>query len=931
MPVPKQSLVFLVDPPALPNGLAQALEREGCKVETLPTEQVSGALLISAPQAIVAPRRHADEVARAIRGAATSLEMPFLVVAPPEEVNRYRAQMAREVTVLVPSNVDPSALAIRVNATIKQASNKRVRPRTLLGVGDLSNFGAPSKAASPPRPAAPPPPIPPTNPLSAPEPIEPEPLEPESIEPDPIDPEPRDAALLTDADEIDESTNVTNFKPAKPPPPGAPFPAPTSRSAAPPIPKSTPAPPAAKPSTEESDDDPTRIVSKPAIHQWIDVKGTSSRPPPPIPVEAPVELGLPATEVLKLRIALVDDDVTRADSIGRALRLEGQDVLLATAGSTAPRWALLRQFAPQVIVMDSDSPHDGGLREALSEDPFLRETPVVFHPFSRLFNENTGKSDVKDLDDKLAGIGKTELEFTLGLESGRSMEVARRKINPGRLLALLTEFGRSVVITSNNAGEVMTWTLAGGLAGTAEVQTPSGVVTLTASQALDHVLAKPHAQVSVQARKDVRVSRGENVYDLLERAYREYLPRTPVGPSSPGASAPRASRPRDPAAAQLLDAIPEVTRQVSSPARPLIPTDAFLAIRDDSKVVGGTRKVSGGMVVLGLIFVFGLGAGAAIGVARFTKPAPKLVASGESTQGELNPAPAARSSAPENDGEGKGPPAEEAEEAAPSEETPDTSNKPASGDRWTIPEPVTVQTCEEILDKTPDAFANKPKWQGGTTWKKARTALMAGRQDDAHKAMCESAFIDPGGQASAGLAGLYLSQRALEQAEAWARKALEAKPGNRRAKELLGDALNQMGRLDEAKAVWLETLKLSETDEAKLKVVAKTLASSAQTAIKGGDTPLAERLLRRAATFDPESASTAAALAHVLLRNEQAGLAEKWANFAQSLDPEDPEALFVLGELALIAGDKDEARQLFEKIPKQAKISSQARERLAEM
>jgi Flp pilus assembly protein TadD len=197
--------------------------------------------------------------------------------------------------------------------------------------------------------------------------------------------------------------------------------------------------------------------------------------------------------------------------------------------------------------------------------------------------------------------------------------------------------------------------------------------------------------------------------------------------------------------------------------------------------------------------------------------------------------------------------------------------------------------------------------------------------------MCESAFIDPGGPASSGLAGLYLSQRALEQAEGWAKKGLEAKPDNRRAKELLGDALNQMGRLDEARAVWLETLKLGEEDEAKLKVVAKTLASSAQTAVKGGDTSLAERLLRRAATFDPENAATAAALAHILLRNEQPGLAERWGNFAQSMNPEEPEALFVLGELAFLEGNKDEAKQLFEKIPKRSKMSGMARQRLAKM
>jgi Flp pilus assembly protein TadD len=109
------------------------------------------------------------------------------------------------------------------------------------------------------------------------------------------------------------------------------------------------------------------------------------------------------------------------------------------------------------------------------------------------------------------------------------------------------------------------------------------------------------------------------------------------------------------------------------------------------------------------------------------------------------------------------------------------------------------------------------------------------------------------------------------------------------------------------------------------------LARSAQTAIKGGDTNLAERLLRRAATFAPEDAAIAAKLAFVLLKNDQAELAKRWANWSLSLEPELPEGFFVLRELALADGEQDEAKTYFQKVPDKSDFGRQAKDRLSQM
>jgi tetratricopeptide (TPR) repeat protein len=204
-----------------------------------------------------------------------------------------------------------------------------------------------------------------------------------------------------------------------------------------------------------------------------------------------------------------------------------------------------------------------------------------------------------------------------------------------------------------------------------------------------------------------------------------------------------------------------------------------------------------------------------------------------------------------------------------------------------------------------------------------------GERDTAHQLMCQAAFIDPSGPASVGLAGFYLANRSLKNAEEWALYGLEQRPAfPRKSQELLGDILVQMGKVNEAREIWLKTMNLNKDDHGKLRSVARTLTASAVKARRGGDFPLAERLLRRAVTFDDTNAAAAAGLALALYKNDQPGLAKRWAQRALSLDANSGEGLFVLGELALLSGDKSEARRNFSQIPQGTAFSKDALERL---
>jgi tetratricopeptide (TPR) repeat protein len=215
-----------------------------------------------------------------------------------------------------------------------------------------------------------------------------------------------------------------------------------------------------------------------------------------------------------------------------------------------------------------------------------------------------------------------------------------------------------------------------------------------------------------------------------------------------------------------------------------------------------------------------------------------------------------------------------------------------------VENPAEAESCETILGKTPEQFASEPGWRAAHNWKLARKNLVAGNNEVAVELMCKAAFIDPRGSAVSGLVRFHLGNRALTRALALAERGVEVSNGkNRVARELMGDVYNQMGELEKARNIWLETMNLSVDDTDRLKAVVRNLAKQATKARRGGDYPLAERLLRRAASFEQDDAEVAASLAFVLQKNDQPALAKIWADHALELDSASKEAKSVLEQL----------------------------------
>lgn len=259
------------------------------------------------------------------------------------------------------------------------------------------------------------------------------------------------------------------------------------------------------------------------------------------------------------------------------------------------------------------------------------------------------------------------------------------------------------------------------------------------------------------------------------------------------------------------------------------------------------------------------------------------------------------------------------------------SNPPSNPEQelWTVPENRSLATCEELLSLPRAELEEQPSWKGEALWKRARSELLLGREKSAHRLMCQAVVVSPNGPASVGLASHYLTHRAFDQAERWARFGIER--GGRRlrkSQELLADVHCQRGEMSAARSIWLQTMRLRAEDAERLQLVARALTESARQSLRGGDAALAERLLRRAAALDGANAERAARLSSVLAHNGQVAAAEAWARHAASLDENEARVHLSWGDIERAKGNLERARQHYQRVMAESPLGREAESRL---
>jgi len=222
-------------------------------------------------------------------------------------------------------------------------------------------------------------------------------------------------------------------------------------------------------------------------------------------------------------------------------------------------------------------------------------------------------------------------------------------------------------------------------------------------------------------------------------------------------------------------------------------------------------------------------------------------------------------------------------------------------------------SCAAVLGEDVPKPGRDIVHEASTLWAEARKMIVAGRLDDAHKKMCQAVSLNPQSAAVEGLAGFYLDQFSLDEAEQWIKKAEAIRPGQRETQLLLGDIQGLRGNVVAARATWLNALKIPESKASQIRAMSRDYSTAAGRKLVTGDLVKAELWYRRAVVLDEQNLAALMGLANTFMRKNKPRHALSFAYKVLSISELIPEMQVLVGNVAAQAGDKAEARRHYEK------------------
>ncbi len=211
----------------------------------------------------------------------------------------------------------------------------------------------------------------------------------------------------------------------------------------------------------------------------------------------------------------------------------------------------------------------------------------------------------------------------------------------------------------------------------------------------------------------------------------------------------------------------------------------------------------------------------------------------------------------------------------------------AEGDiPWTFPGAASTPSCSSLVETV---AAGPSGYRLQQAIKRSQTELIRGRVEEAHAALCEAKLLGASSPAALlGLAQVLLMRDDPGGALKVVDEFLEQQPTSATARDLRGDALVRLGRVEAARGEWFRAAGAAQGSASVVADLLRANRAGARSAVRAGDLSRADRMLRRVIALDPRDADAAAQLARALHKAGKSAAARRWYDFAVTLDADHP-------------------------------------------
>lgn len=680
--------------------------------------------------------------------------------------------------------------------------------------------------------------------------------------------------------------------------------------------------------------------------------------------DGPASDAVTSTEVRLrgLRIVLADGNAARAEAVAHELRRHGADVIVTDLCPSEARFTQIRHSDPSVLLLGEEhlqSETGYELVRRMRTDTRLRWASLLVVRWSELWQDERTAA-VERLASALSGLAEPENTLVAQAEELARFDTRLETVGPARTLRSLAAAARGLRVTVTNPRlqaefDIAEGLLVGALGRTLAVpeRTLEGVEAIAALLQLssgrvqvDRVPHPARANVMTAVEMALGLADGEPppIQPSLPAAPARQeapavplpvlnapaLPSIPVQPWSPEFAgnrslAPEAllgTSPPSDASYSLVTSASESAapppQALSGAAAPppsappslqLSPIDWQLrrVLHVDEGGPGpGLLACLGALLLLQLFWILFVVVAALPTRTTPLRPAPDVLAP-LAQGGSAEPQEAA--------GSGKPPTLQGAR--PPSDALAPPPSPPAEPVEPILPardgSGTNAPTCDALLSGAPPQEGRHP----GSANDEARAALQAlqgGRVRAAQEHYCRSLRSDDtSGPVWAGLAQVFLLQRDGAQARAAAEKSLTRVPGDASAELVLADAVARLGEVEQARRLWKKAAKLTVGDAQAFAGLAKRDLPEARRAERAANWPQAEKLYRRVALLQPDSAAGALGLSRTLLALQEPKAAAAWSEYATEIDAQAPAAWLAHGDALKALGDPAGARRAFER------------------